>query len=84
MKDGLLITEPKSLASSLHDFFTSIGRTLAARFNVITLNTVKQVTSTMFNLKKIETDFVLKGLSQSPILLKSGAIVIAPICMEMW
>ena len=45
MKDGILITEPKSLASCQNDFFTSIGRTLAAGFNI--------VTSITFNLKKI-------------------------------
>ena len=54
MKDGVLITEPKSLASCLNDIFTSIGCTLAAPFNVIISNTVKQVTSTTFNLKKLK------------------------------
>lgn len=66
MRDGVSITEPKARAKCLNEFFTSIGRTLAARFNPTIACFSPQRSSTctsIFQLQNIRQDFVLNQLS---------------------
>ena len=62
MRDGVSITEPKARAKCLNEFFTSVGRTLAARFNPTIACFSPQRSSTctsIFQLQNICQDFVL-------------------------
>lgn len=99
MRDGVSITEPKARAKCLNEFFTSIGRTLAARFNPTIACFSPQRSSTctsIFQLQNIRQDFVLNQLSYlkpnkaigldnvSTRLLKSGATILAPVLASLF
>ena len=99
MRDGVSITEPKARAKCLNEFFTSIGRTSAARFNPTIACFSPQRSSTctsIFLLQNIRQDFVLNQLSYlkpnkaigldnvSTRLLKSGATILAPVLASLF